>query len=516
MCKTSKTILISLMISCSVLTAPGDDQGTLEMVIELWRHGARAPQTNTLKNSYADSVGPSNLTPNGMRQQYNLGRKVRDLYLSSDIFADPQKAYIYSSQTQRTIGSAYSHALGLFPSTGAQPPTVDPNAGKALIPPIQGGTDYLKGKTGPLPQNLNFVPIQIIPKDQDLLFMKSFKQACPFAASQMKVMQTQKGTAMMSTFKDVISKIPLDFLTRIKSNSGIKGIKNDSPLNPNQWNYNTLKTFLSENKFYNSQFGKPMKGLEKINDKLKSMAALIPIYKKFVTPMMQKFYSHQMATEILDKIEQKTIQKGPSKDLKYVGYSGHDGNVIPFLLGYGLLSEECLKNKIGSQNAASSGPTSSSSSPPPSKSSGSSSSSPPPGSSASAKSSPTSCMASDLASTFIWEVRKLRTQYFVKSSFNGQNVDANLCSQEKTANGCPLKTFKSKFKDQLVLESEKDFWTMCKGDGDFDPNSVGKNGRMMSRNQGNIFWKMTSLIFGLLTFTLVGAVTYLMQSKRVN
>jgi hypothetical protein len=66
---------------------------------------------------------------------------------------------------------------------------------------------------------------------------------------------------------------------------------------------------------------------------------------------MTKLFTTRMAQYILQKLEDK-MNTDPKKQsvLKYAGLSGHESNVIPFMLQYGLTSEECiianLKNNV--------------------------------------------------------------------------------------------------------------------------------------------------------------------------
>ena len=94
-------------------------------VVEIFRHGARAPKTNF-------SSGPklyfgskrSQLTINGFRQQILLGRWLRRRYIYGDSYKllsesslKQNEFIIYSSPTQRAIFSSSAHLLGFLPQT---------------------------------------------------------------------------------------------------------------------------------------------------------------------------------------------------------------------------------------------------------------------------------------------------------------------------------------------------------------------------------------------------------------
>ena len=92
-------------------------------VVELIRHGARAPliSFNDIHKNLYFGTRRTQLTINGCRQHLLLGRWIRRRYiecendklLSRDI--NPKEVNIISSPLQRTIFSAASHILGVYP-----------------------------------------------------------------------------------------------------------------------------------------------------------------------------------------------------------------------------------------------------------------------------------------------------------------------------------------------------------------------------------------------------------------
>jgi len=107
---------------------------TLRQVHVVTRHGSRRPLSKhavTLKESISES---SLLTPLGQEQHYQLGEWLRERYSSHENYKrelldqyDPQLAQFESSSYERTLTSAHSLALGLFPLT---------TRGKQLIPVV--------------------------------------------------------------------------------------------------------------------------------------------------------------------------------------------------------------------------------------------------------------------------------------------------------------------------------------------------------------------------------------------
>ena len=66
----------------------------------------------------SDPVSPAELNSMGVRMQYNLGRQIREEYVVGQNFLsanfDDREMKIYSTNTNRTIMSAYSHLMGIY------------------------------------------------------------------------------------------------------------------------------------------------------------------------------------------------------------------------------------------------------------------------------------------------------------------------------------------------------------------------------------------------------------------
>ena len=91
-------------------------QRKLKQLHVITRHGARTPLQKEAATLSEDDVG-STLTPLGQKQHYDLGLWLRDRYSETGWFDeyDPALAKFESSALDRTLVSANSLALGLFP-----------------------------------------------------------------------------------------------------------------------------------------------------------------------------------------------------------------------------------------------------------------------------------------------------------------------------------------------------------------------------------------------------------------
>jgi hypothetical protein len=100
---------------------PAVGRGTLIQAQVIARHGARTPLTKT---AAALLEGGAVLTPIGEKQQYDLGVWLREKYTASLNLTtyDSSKVHIQSSDFDRTVVSASSMALGLFPKSSRSHP----------------------------------------------------------------------------------------------------------------------------------------------------------------------------------------------------------------------------------------------------------------------------------------------------------------------------------------------------------------------------------------------------------
>ena len=115
-------------------------QSRLIAVVEICRHGARAPTTFMPWDNYNTwPQGPGELIPEGMRQHYLLGAELRNRYIIQEQLLVPDyfqpNIYVFSSDYNRTIMSAQSQIQGLFPY-GTGPVLRNNISATNSIPPI--------------------------------------------------------------------------------------------------------------------------------------------------------------------------------------------------------------------------------------------------------------------------------------------------------------------------------------------------------------------------------------------
>lgn len=129
-------------------------QDTLVFAIDIVRHGDRTPLIASAEMEKIWPQGTGQLTPIGMRQEYDLGKRLRDFYVHQTKFLplhyDAKTMEVRSSDLQRTLMSAQSILLGLYPL---------------------GSGPILADKTHALPSGFQPIPIHTVPAKQDELLI---------------------------------------------------------------------------------------------------------------------------------------------------------------------------------------------------------------------------------------------------------------------------------------------------------------------------------------------------------
>lgn len=165
MVRTSKTLFLLITITLTTTTIQSLKPSTdnVIFIVELARHGARAPIHHVYDVDWVKEAGVGELTPVGQRQRYLLGLNTKTRYKA--FFDDTLKFneyWVRSTFFNRTIMSGFSHIVGIFNGKDAHDLQFD-NTDKKLFPPqdllINPGD--LQFKT-PLPHAVTPFPIHSI------------------------------------------------------------------------------------------------------------------------------------------------------------------------------------------------------------------------------------------------------------------------------------------------------------------------------------------------------------------
>jgi acid phosphatase len=87
--------------------------------VDVIRHGDRTPLKDVPAAPHRWAEGPGQLTAQGMRQEYELGSRMRSVYVGRYHLLPPHyeagTIYVRSSDVERTLMSAQSFLMGLYP-----------------------------------------------------------------------------------------------------------------------------------------------------------------------------------------------------------------------------------------------------------------------------------------------------------------------------------------------------------------------------------------------------------------
>ncbi len=107
---------------------------TLIFAVDIIRHGDRTPLVPLSAVNYQWQEGPGQLTAEGMQQEYKMGMMFREKYIEHFHLLpehyEPGSMYVRSTDYERTLMSAQSLLMGLYP------PGTGPNTTESSLPAL--------------------------------------------------------------------------------------------------------------------------------------------------------------------------------------------------------------------------------------------------------------------------------------------------------------------------------------------------------------------------------------------
>lgn len=299
----------------------------LEMVLEVFRHGAREPLDRPFDPSdWTEFQGE--LTLAGMRQHYLLGKEMRKRYIEQNQLLSQNfnhsELYVRSTDVNRTIMSVQSHLMGLYPlGTGSKFPNDYPL--DRAIPPYQTKYDIQDLGFSVLPGRYQPIPVHVVEGNGDFLLLANM--VCPnynVLYDAQKETETYKefNEKYDSFFKEVVQVFNL---TKNLTISSLGSLTSD------------LYCSIMEN-------AEMPKGLTE--EVLRNMSRLKDLEVQFVdvgTDMQRKILSTPFFKNLLQSFQAKINDTTP---LKYIMLSAHDTTLQPFMAALNLTSWECILEQI--------------------------------------------------------------------------------------------------------------------------------------------------------------------------
>ncbi len=161
-----KKEIIALAVAAMSLFSTGqaraESEGQMVFAIDVIRHGDRGPIVDLASAPHKWPQGLGQLTPEGMHQEYELGKKFHDRYIVKNHLLpekfDVDTMYVRASDVDRTLMSAECTLLGLYPmGTG---------------PTTEAGTEGAPARYQP-------IPIHTRPRDMDDLLIPDANKEVP-------------------------------------------------------------------------------------------------------------------------------------------------------------------------------------------------------------------------------------------------------------------------------------------------------------------------------------------------
>ncbi|KAL4438068.1 hypothetical protein ABPG74_016847 [Tetrahymena malaccensis] len=304
----------------------------LQMVQVLFRHGARyTMHGNILKDDPEREMLIDNrgqLTEVGMRQLYLLGKKIRRNYITDQNFIDQQynkqQIHVQSSNVNRTLQSAQSFMLGLYPiGTGFQIPTGVKS--ELLSPPSFTNSDSDKellnenfANNQALPSGFYPYPIHSLGNHDHIL-----NPPCP-AEDEIVEKQYKKAEKQI---QEEINKYTQEIHT-ITKKLGIKG-------NYVAKNITKIQDIINTQKYRGIDYG------------ITEEEYQLVMYLKAYVKILQQFtfdYSRLISSPLFNYIFSHFDNKINDKtSLKMIIESTHDSQIMPMLVMLQLINADCLK-----------------------------------------------------------------------------------------------------------------------------------------------------------------------------
>ena len=477
-----RNILILLFsVGTTVLPAP---VYKVEMIAELFRHGARTSIKNPLNEEFNKVIGEGNLTPNGMRMHEVLGQQLSQ-YSYPDLFKAPysQRNYImYSSGVLRTLLSAQCHIGGLYPlGTGYSITVPNDDAVKLnpnpTIPPFKPFNIEQPTFDTALNKGLMVVPVLSNAQEFDTLFRA--EHACPKAS-----LEFNKNTDETEATLNIQLQDQLNLFTQ---NMTRAGYSSKEIFGHEIMTVNDVHEFKDAIVTHTNYFGKRPDGIdENFYAAIDTFGSLHQV-NSFDGPFL-KFSTSNLMKKIFHELHKKVKDYDKYKDLYYAGFSGHDSNVTPFQIGLGVTSTECVVEMIKFNGKSSSNPN---------------------------------CqIVPHFASDIIYELSSTQDSstppkrtFFIRVLLNGVLVD--ICPAGKaTAEGyCPYDDAKSASYDAMTI-SDEDFDKMCyfRKEGQNTLKSSGDDNSDVQQNNPDTIYNVSFycivVFLVVLDILLVAYITY--------
>ena len=301
-------------------------------VFELARHGARTSVHETIKEAIIPGYEYGELTPNGERMAYLLGKQIKLSYPGIfDKSFNVTHLEIRSSSKQRCVRSAISQILGILELGDGENITPNEKANpRFYTPPIDGFNSSLSGAYA-LEEGYEYHNSIILQPDMDFTFFPSYQLACPDLAKKVWATQQQLTDKYRSLGEGITNKL------KAAGFDPIKLVGHDI--------YDTKDLFKMYDQMvtYENFYGKTFPGMTE--DILKEMKLFGTLgFNSYLNEKdVRHIWNDNIARDIVKSFDENISGKSGNR---FVLYSGHDSNLQAFSYILKRTSLDCVVNLI--------------------------------------------------------------------------------------------------------------------------------------------------------------------------
>jgi len=303
-----------------------------DMVVEIFRHGIRTPESGQFDNSW-DKLGYGELTDAGMRQQYVLGVAMKELYKKLLLPYSPAKIYVQSTQENRTIMSALSQLYGIYYKEGPELGKDYPH--ELAVPPynseeVKKVLDTLKDEDAAIPNRYYPLPVHSLLKKGDTLLQSYLN--CPKADEyyfkQKEDETVKKAFADLSQTVENLKQLgitvnnfeDLDHLGDAVIANKANQVKLPGGLSPDSQDFKDIVYW----------------------------AHWYEIYPSLNMPLQRQLFSGPLLNNILTMFQEKQKK---ATELDFVFYAAKESLLASLLSAFDIMTPECIKANWEAQKA---------------------------------------------------------------------------------------------------------------------------------------------------------------------
>ena len=328
----SKMLSLIVVVSTIFSVVEANIKYTPIMIAEIFRNGGAF---ESLDKELVDKIfqglpsrNQQNLVPNGIRQQYNLGKCWKEEY--PEIFKgniDLEKVSMSSAAKRFSMDSATAHLYGLLEESDIPQIEMSIEHLPSIYPPMAEKTEahfkHMDSKA--VPQGMGLVPIQTFSSEKDFMYFPELDTQC-------------KGIAEnnLYDYSQFVSNKDQFYLPTVKTLEQ-KGFNATELLGKKEWDLEGIsKLFRVLEVYYYSQNKHYSLIDPDLFNELKILHGIHRLNYYFPNAENSKVYSNNVARDILSQLEM-----GVKGESVYAGYSALEHTLLAFLKNLRFLGSSC-------------------------------------------------------------------------------------------------------------------------------------------------------------------------------